>query len=120
MPDYRFPWKQFLKTIGFYRETVVDHGTTSGTVTVAVSDGVNHKMTLSNTSTINIVITGEPSNTMTHVLLNITMSSAYAVTWQLNGVTQSGVSISLNASGQTEVLIRSWDNWATYVATRAR
>jgi len=103
---------------GWYEEKRVDKGSVSGTITVTITDGLNQSMTITGTSTINVVSTG--ISHLTHVLLNITMSSAYAVTWQLNGVTQSGVSISLNDSGQTEVLIRSWDNWATYIATGRR
>ena len=120
MPDFRMLWKQIFPTVGFYRETVKRYGSVSGTITVPVADGMNHHMTVTNTSTINVTATGQPADTIGHVLLNITMSAAYAITWQLNGVTQTGVSISLNAAGQTEVLIRSWDNWGTYVATRVR
>ena len=112
-------WKQIFPTIGFYREDYYDHGTVSGTINVSLTNGVNHKMTLNGASVINIVTTGEPSGTITHVLLGITMAAAYSVTWQLNGVAQTEVSVSLNDSGYSEVLIRPpMNNWATYIADR--
>lgn len=101
---------------GWYEEKMVDKGSVSGTVTVTITDGLNQKMTITGTTTLNIVSTGITH--MTFILLGITMSSAHAVTWQLNGVTQTGVSIDLNDSGFAEVRIVSWDSWSTYIAQR--
>ena len=111
-------WKQIFPTLGHYRETVVDQGSSvSGTLAIDVSTGNNHKMTLVGNTTINITTAGQPSGTIGHVLLYITMASDYAVTWQLNGVTQSGVELTLDSAGATEVCLRSWDNWATYIGS---
>lgn len=101
---------------GSFEEKELDKGSLSGAITVTLTDAMNQTITITETSTINIVTTG-----MTYkwdLVLTLYMTAVRAVTWQVNGVNQTAWVLSLNSNGKSEIHIRNSTTFNEYYATR--